>query len=38
MAQTADMVIAYWDGKSRGTKDMITRALRHHKDVEVHFP
>lgn len=29
MAQNADALIAIWDGKSRGTKDMIQRANKH---------
>lgn len=30
-----DLVIAFWDGKSKGTKDMIDRALAAHVDVEI---
>lgn len=29
MIKDADMLIAFWDGKSKGTKDIIERA-RHH--------
>jgi hypothetical protein len=29
MAQYADILIAIWDGKSKGTKDMIDRAKKH---------
>lgn len=29
MAKTADMLIAFWDGKSRGTKSMIGLAKKH---------
>lgn len=34
----ADWVIAFWDGKSRGTKNDIELALRYHKHLEVIFP
>lgn len=34
MALAADGLVAFWDGKSRGTKDMIRRALT--KGLEVH--
>lgn len=29
MANNGDILIAIWDGKSRGTKDMISRATKH---------
>lgn len=29
MAQYADALIAFWDGESRGTQDMIDRAAKH---------
>ena len=29
------LVIAFWDGQSRGTQDMIARAERHHVPVKV---
>lgn len=29
MAENADMLIAFWDGKSKGTKHMIDIALSH---------
>lgn len=29
MAQNADALIAFWDGESHGTRDMIDRAKRH---------
>lgn len=29
MAKTADMLIAFWNGKSRGTKSMIRLAKKH---------
>ena len=35
MAQNADALIAVWDGKSRGTKDMIERARKHGLKVYV---
>jgi len=38
LVQEAQKVIAYWDGKSKGTKHTIDLALREHKDLEVHFP
>ena len=36
MAQYADALIAVWDGKSRGTTDMITRMRKLKKRVFVH--
>lgn len=30
MAQCADLCIVFWDSKSRGTKNMIEKALRYH--------
>jgi len=33
MAQVADMVICFWDGKSKGTKSMIECAVRAGKTV-----
>lgn len=35
MAQYADALIAFWDGKSTGTKDMIERARKHGLKVKV---
>lgn len=35
MAQDGDALIAFWDGKSRGTKDMIAKATR--RGVNVHI-
>ncbi len=35
MANNADALLALWDGKSRGTKDMIDRAIRHGLEVHV---
>ena len=37
MAANADVLIAFWDGKSRGTKSMIDEALRHQLEVHVYF-
>lgn len=33
MAQYADVLIAFWDGKSTGTKDMIDRAMNHGLEI-----
>lgn len=35
MAKTADMLIAFWDGKSRGTKSMIELSKKHDCQVFV---
>lgn len=35
MAEIVDYVICFWDGKSRGTKNMIDSALELHKPVRV---
>lgn len=35
MAKHADALIAVWDGKSKGTKDMIARARKHGLKVYV---
>jgi len=32
----ADLCIAFWDGQSRGTKDMIDRCHVHQIPVEIH--
>lgn len=37
MAENADALIAIWDGISRGTKDMIDRALKMGLRVWVHI-
>ncbi len=29
MARYSDMLIAFWDGKSKGTQDMINKAFQH---------
>lgn len=38
MVRAADIVIAFWDGESKGTKHTIDLALKHRKHLEVHFP
>lgn len=35
MAEYADMLIVFWDGRSRGTRSMIREAK--HRDLEVHI-
>lgn len=35
MVKQADIVIALWDGESRGTRDAINRALSHGKELHV---
>ena len=35
MAKYADQLIAIWDGKSSGTKDMIERAKKHNLQIVV---
>ena len=35
MLELADRVIAFWDGKSRGTKSVIEKARKHGIPVEV---
>ena len=37
MAQYADRLIAFWDGKSRGTKNMIETMKEYDKPVTVHM-
>ena len=34
----ADLVLAFWDGKSRGTKDTIDKAMKARKDTVVVYP
>lgn len=36
MAQYADALIAFWDGESRGTRNMIDTALREGLEVHVY--
>ena len=35
MAAHADALVAFWDGNSRGTKDMIERAEKHNLPIRV---
>ena len=35
MANSADALVAFWDGKSHGTQDMIKRAKKHGLDIRV---
>ena len=35
MANNADALVAFWDGKSHGTKDMIKRAKEHGLGIRV---
>lgn len=35
MAQNADALVAFWDGKSRGTKNMIELARKHGLAVRI---
>ena len=35
MAETADYVICFWDGKSRGTRNMIESAKKHGKHIRI---
>ncbi|MCO6500258.1 MAG: DUF2493 domain-containing protein [Vicingus serpentipes] len=37
MAEEGDMLIAFWDGKSKGTKHMIDLALKHELETHVYF-
>lgn len=37
MANYADALIAVWDGKSRGTADMINRAKKHGLEIYVYL-
>lgn len=36
MANYGDVLIAFWNGKSRGTKDMINKALARNCEVHVY--
>lgn len=38
LVEMADLVIAFWDGQSKGTRHTIDTALQWGKDLEVHFP
>jgi hypothetical protein len=35
--QSADLVLAFWDGTSRGTKSSIDFALKYKKELRVYF-
>ncbi len=35
MAKHADLLIAFWDGKSKGTKNMIEEAKKHNLKIRV---
>ena len=35
MAENADALIAYWDGESRGTKNMIDQARKAGAEVKI---
>lgn len=37
MGEYADALIAFWDGKSRGTKHMIEYMMKKKKEVHVYF-
>lgn len=37
MAEYADTLIAFWDGKSRGTKNMIETALKEGLEIHVYM-
>lgn len=37
MADYADVLVAFWDGKSRGTKNMIDQALKKGLETHVYF-
>ncbi len=36
MAEYADALVAFWNGKSRGTRNMITEALKNGLEVHVY--
>lgn len=38
IVNAADFVLAFWDGKSRGTKDTIDKAMKARKDTVVVYP
>lgn len=37
MAQIADYVICFWDGKSKGTKSMISFAKKYNKPLRIKY-
>ena len=38
MVKDADMLIAFWDGKSRGTKSAIDEARKHNVETHIYYP
>lgn len=38
IVEAADVVIAFWNGESKGTKNTIDEALRQKKDMLIFFP
>lgn len=37
IAESADLVLAFWDGKSHGTKFVIDHCRKHHLPISVHL-
>ena len=37
MAENADALIAYWDGESRGTKNMIEEAKKRGLKIPIYY-
>lgn len=37
MAEYADALVLFWDGKSSGSKDMLARAKAHNLEIIVHI-
>ena len=37
MAKNADILLAFWDKKSRGTKNMIEEARKQHLDIQIFY-
>lgn len=37
MAECADALIAFWNGKSRGTKDMIDKAKKNKLNIDIAY-
>jgi hypothetical protein len=38
MVERADMVVAFWDGKSKGTKHSIDLAIKERKELHIYYP
>ncbi len=36
IVSAADLVVAIWDGRSRGTRHAITRAMQQNKPLQIH--